>query len=116
MKVRFSEQHVRLRLSEDDVSFLKSGKSLTLSVRFSPLEALDIVVQPWEMAVISATFLYNELKVYLPTAALIQWAESEQEGMYTLQQEGLEQPLKISIEKDFPCTHSPEKTEPHVAR
>lgn len=107
MKIRFSEQHIRVRLSEADVSQLLLGKSLTLSVRFSPLEAIEILLQPWEMNIVSAFFLYSELKIHLPAETLEKWAKSDEEGIYALQQDGLEEPLKISIEKDFPCAHSP---------
>jgi hypothetical protein len=107
MKIRFSEQHIRVRLSEADVSQLLLGKSLTLSVRFSPLEALEVLLQPWEMNIVSASFLYGELKIHVPTETLAKWAKSEEEGIYAFQQDGLEEPLKISIEKDFPCSHTP---------
>jgi hypothetical protein len=106
MKLRLSEQHLRFRLSENDVSLLHQGKSLTQEVRFSPLESIEIVLEPWQLEVMQASFLYNQIKVNIPQSAIAAWASTAQEGMYDLQHEGLEQPLKISIEKDFPCDHS----------
>lgn len=106
MKLRLSEQHLRFRLSESEVALLHQGKSLTQDVRFSPLESIEIIVEPWQLDVMQASFLYNQIKVNIPIAAIAPWAFSAQEGIYDLQQEGLEQPLKISIEKDFPCDHS----------
>jgi len=106
MKLRLSEQHIRFRLSESEVNLLNQGKSLTQEVRFSPLESIELLIEPWQLDVMQASFLYNQIKVNVSQSAIASWAASEQEGMYDLQHEGLEQPLKISIEKDFPCDHS----------
>lgn len=102
MKLRIKGNSIRLRLKQGEVAQLVQGKEVSEEVQFTPMDKFSYSAQPWHLDIIQAKYEKDKLTVYLPEAAVKQWAESDQVSM-DYQQENETGGLKILVEKDFVC-------------
>ena len=112
MKLRLRENSIRLRLLRSEVSDLRKNGSSAEIITFGKTRALTYRVEISDAAeTISARFQNDEITVEIPRAEAIQWIDTEQTGLQSVQQTGGEKPLSILIEKDFVCVERPADTD-----
>ncbi len=103
MKLRCTENSIRLRLRKSDIKKLSENKVLSVSVRFPAGNALIYEIKIEDSPKVSAYFNERLVSIIIPPNLASQWINSEQVGI----SENLElsdvQFLAILIEKDFPC-------------
>ncbi len=104
MKVRLTQNSVRIRLSQSEVRTL--GENGTLSM------AVGLVPQPLEVRIDGAatgpvaTFQGSTLTVHLPASRVRAWADSEETGISD-ESNG----VRVLVEKDFECLHPADPSE-----
>lgn len=106
MKIRMSDNSLRLRLMQQEVEqFNREGKVMTATqLGPSPAQTLRYsLIKDAEAEVVIATFISNNIEVYVPTKLGEEWAQTERVGI--AEQMPLEEGkhLYILIEKDFKC-------------
>lgn len=105
MKLRIRGNSIRLRLLRGEVAKLVGDGEVSEKVGFgnSPEFIYTLAVSD-EVKEISARFEGNEIKILLPKAAAMNWAESDEVSLAAVQKTGDgEDVLKILVEKDFVC-------------
>jgi hypothetical protein len=103
MKLRIEDDSLRLRLKQQEVARLRANGAVDCAIHFSAGRALTYsVVISLEASTITATYSGDSIRVALPQAVAIAWADSDQ---VTLESSGSS--LRVLIEKDFQCLHKP---------
>jgi hypothetical protein len=106
MKLRIRGNSIRFRLGESEVAQLAKAGRVSDSVQFSALPrnslTYSVEASPGDRE-IGARYQGNEIMVTIPSAAVKEWADSEQVGLNGRQAISGELGLAISIEKDFRC-------------
>lgn len=106
MKLRIRGDSLRFRLTQGEVSQLLAGNKVSESVHFSGVDE-DVLTYSLDpnggSAQLTARYATREVCVDLPSAALEQWANSDQVGIESTQPIGEGKHLRIIIEKDFRC-------------
>ncbi len=98
MKIRWTAESVRFRITPAELLALQGGQALTESL----LGAWNAIVEPMT----AETQLLTkpaEIRVCLAREEVDRLAEPEREGIYFQQQEGAV--IRYYVEKDFPCAH-----------
>jgi hypothetical protein len=101
MKVRWTEESVRLRISPEELERLQRGDSVE--------EELALHGDGWSAAIhphpseTSLDFARGSLQMQLSRRQIQKLSEPETEGVYF--QTPTEPPIRYLIEKDFPCVH-----------
>jgi len=103
MKIRIRGNSIRLRLSQPEVNQLSEGRTVQEICLLSPAERLICALEPWHLAVFSASSEAGAISVRVPLEQVQTWATSADEGIYGEQENGSSQPLRIAIEKDYSC-------------
>lgn len=101
MKIRFSNQDIRIRLDLDDLNFLKSNQYLKEELNIgngSKFEFLLIFSDHSQDALLN--FSDGILKTFIPELSGNQWLNSTLEGLYYNIGD-----VKLSVEKDKGCFH-----------
>ena len=101
MKLRFSDQSVRLRLSRPEVARLAGEGRLSERLTFPAGQTLEYSVETGPALAVS--FDSARLAITLPAGEARNWAQGDAVAI-----SGASGPLKISVEKDFQCLHGPE--------
>lgn len=107
MKLRFSNNSIRIRLSQSDVNAIKNGKTLAEKVGFGHIsdDFTWMVRSSDRDQNVSVQYKNGQILVSIPTEQCRTWAESDSVGIYYDQEIDEDTNLKISIEKDFQCLH-----------
>ena len=104
MKLRCTENSIRIRIKKSELAQLAKTKSIAEKIRFGNQVALTFALNINEsIQKVAATFLDNQLVVSLPTAIAKQWISTNQVGIEVNNPISQEHQLHILIEKDFPC-------------
>jgi hypothetical protein len=110
MKLRFRGNSLRLRVNQREVTFLAGGEPVEERVAFPGGKCLVYRLVPSKTSTYGATLAGSTIDVSVPSAALKQWEQDAEIGLYY--QDEL---LSIAIEKDLECTEgSPEERDPHA--
>jgi hypothetical protein len=98
MKIRFSSQNIRIRISPKDAEMLSIGKPLILKYHIgSEMEfRLEMVYE------IDCTLVQQEHQIVfgLNDAQVLQWLDTQEEKLTWTMNDQV-----ISLEKDYPCEH-----------
>lgn len=109
MKLRCSENSIRLRLRKSEVEKLKEVQVLKENVQVG-LDVFSYGISKTDAAAIHATFDDGCILLHIPEKEMTQWVnDTEQVDMSTEQLLKNGQHLSILIEKDFPCINRPEE-------
>ena len=110
MKIRWSQNSVRMRITPSELEALQHGETIS--------EELSLPGGSWIATIGSSaadtlTMQGGVLQVQLSPRHLAQLSALENEGVYFGEGKG---ELRYYIEKDFPCTHprAAEALEPHT--
>ena len=104
MKLRIRGNSIRLRLLRGEVAKLSQYGEVSEKVGFgNSSEFIYTLAASDEAKEISARFEENEIKILLPKAMAMSWAESDEVSLAAGQKIDGEGTLKILIEKDFVC-------------
>ena len=104
MKLRCTENSIRIRIRKSELDQLAQTKRVEEKVRFGSQVVLTFALSINEtMQQVAATLLDNNLVVSLPKSAANEWINSNQVGIEVNKETGDDQNLHILIEKDFPC-------------
>lgn len=106
MKVRLSNGMIRIRLMKEEVGTLVSGHPVFLSLPLAPASltvALGTTASDTPEAVGK-----GGIRINLPETWLRGWTDAEVVGFdFDVRQE--ESPIRVVVEKDFPCAHDGDK-------
>ena len=104
MKLRCTENSIRIRIRKSELDQLAQTKRVEEKVRFGNQVVLTFALSINEtIQQVAATLLDNNLVVSLPKSAANEWINSNQVGIEVNKETGDDQNLHILIEKDFPC-------------
>lgn len=101
MKIRWTKNSVRFRITPGELGTLQSGGSIYEELDL-PSGSWWVSIEPIEGAT-SLTTDGNGLRLSLSNADCLELAVPENEGVYF--SSGGNNPLRYFIEKDFPCIH-----------
>jgi hypothetical protein len=105
MKLRCTENSLRLRVRKSDLEVLKTAGRVAQAVTFAPYQVLTFVLQSSSTTAIQAQFENGTITVLLPSQETAAWIDNQQVGLEQFQLLPDGQKLHILIEKDFPCQH-----------
>jgi hypothetical protein len=108
MKLRCTENSLRLRVRKSDLEVLQKNGSITATVIFALDQKLEFTLKTSSISAIYAEFTGGQITVFLPASEAEQWISSQQVGLEKNQVLPDGQYLNLLIEKDFPCQHVPE--------
>ncbi|NBC09514.1 MAG: hypothetical protein GVY26_20170 [Bacteroidetes bacterium] len=107
MKVRFTDNSVRMRVRKSDLNQLKTEGQTRTHIQLQP--ALSFVLTIGDTPAPTAQMQGSTLTVTLPRTAAQQWVNSEQVGIEHEQEQADGSRIHLLIEKDFPCAHRPQE-------
>ena len=102
MKVRWTKNSVRFRITPSELAAIERGEPVSETLCIAGDEV-------WRATIISdtdatsCTFESGELRIYLSQIDRKQLAQADRQGVY-FQRDG-KLALRYFIEKDFPCAH-----------
>jgi hypothetical protein len=106
MNLRFSQNSIRVRVRKPDIEALRQEQTTSETVNLPGVDALLFSLETQERQDIGVVFEKGRFRILLPGAAAATWMDTEQVSMEaSLDTPG--GPLKVSVEKDFPCQHQP---------
>ena len=103
MKIRIKGNTIRYRLTKTEVAALADKGVLEEKTEFIN-GTLQYAITQTEGAELSADFNQNTITLYVPKAALQQWADTEQVGIDGNMWLPNGSELHLLLEKDFKCT------------
>ena len=104
MKLRCTENSIRIRIRKSELDQLATTKKVEEVVHFGNQVALTFSLTIKDsLEKVTATFLQNNLIVSLPRTVAHQWVNSNQVSIEVNNDISEEHSLHILIEKDFPC-------------
>jgi hypothetical protein len=104
MKVRLSENSIRLRLLQSEVEKVRKSGSVSEKIQFNQSQILTYTLKTSnDAAEISARYEEGEIVVEIPPDAARNWTETNLVGLEKEQRTSETATLKITIEKDFVC-------------
>ena len=102
MKLRCTENHIRLRLRKSDIAELSLNQCISVNLSFGTSTlTYSIVLSDQER--ITATFQEGIMTVFLPHPIAHQWISTDRVGIEEQVAFAHGPTLGILIEKDFPC-------------
>jgi hypothetical protein len=113
MKLRIHENSLRLRLTQKEVAQLRHSGRVGAAICFAPDRTLSysIEIVP-DSQQVSVVLDENAIRVAIPTAIAIQWADSDDVSIQGSQAVKESPELQLLIEKDFQCLHRTAAQEP----
>ena len=109
MKLRIEGDLLRLRLTQKEVAFLHDRGLVECVIRFPAGRELRYSVAASPDAVdVCADYGDDSIRVVLPRAVAIAWAESSQVTIESPDNSG----VQVLVEKDFQCLHKPAVRDP----
>lgn len=106
MKIRLKDNSLRLRLMQQEVEqFNREGKVTTTSqLGPSLVQTLSYsLIKDEEGDEVSATFIANHIKIYVPLEIAEKWMQDDQVGFEEQMPLDEGESLHILVEKDFRC-------------
>ena len=103
MKIRISDDSIRLRLDRSEVDEIGQGRPVHCRTRFGDGGEFRYGLSVGEGETITAEFRDGCIEVSLPTATAQQWAGDETEVSIRGENEFEGGVLALLIEKDFEC-------------
>lgn len=112
MKLRCTNNSIRLRVRKSEVESLKKGHKLIEKVAFGHSD-FTFSLGPTNTPNTLAVFESGNIAIHIPQQEMKAWLESEQVGIEVEKNWSDGEKLNILIEKDFPCVTrtSEDKTE-----
>ena len=108
MKVRFTDRFVRCRLSMEDVLSLERNSRIALVLPFLA-QSLSISLSSVDDRSKARVRQTNaQLRIDIPREWIRDWANNGVVGFDFTAESSDGEPLRIVIEKDFPCEHGPD--------
>ena len=102
MKVRWTRDSIRLRITPTEFQAITNGESVHEGVAFPGMQFWNVTLRPSDA---ETTIFSDQQGVYLSLSQLdrARLSEPETEGVYFQ----LDEPtiLRYYVEKDFPCVH-----------
>ena len=106
MKLRIKDNSIRLRLTQSEVTQLRTEGRVEAVVRFGPGQELRYALEASpNVAELTAYYEDHALVVALPEAWVPDWVDTDRVGFDGLQQVGERDELMLLVEKDFECLH-----------
>lgn len=105
MKVRFTDNSVRIRVRKSDMEQLRTDGQTATVLHLMP--HLSFLLRVGETSQPTAEMTGTSLTITLPKAAAQEWMDSEQVGITHQQTQPDGSKIELLIEKDFPCAHRP---------
>ncbi len=109
MKLRCTQNSIRLRLRKADIELLENNGFVIESLFFQEGLLFKYELRLEKIKTIQAFFNQGMISVQLPKEVGTQWIKTEQISLETHQNVDENKSLHILIEKDFPCSHQPSK-------
>ena len=102
MKVRWTRNSIRLRITPGELNALQSGQTVTEELKLGPGGGWSITLCP-ASAFTGIAFELGGLRLTLAQPDVLDLARPDAEGIYF--QTPTDPSLRYYIEKDFPCIH-----------
>ena len=105
MKLRTTNNSIRLRLNKDDVETMRTQNCLCCTILFPGeiASSFSYSLIATDELEISMNYLTNHLRVYAPTTVLSKWYAEEEVGFSSEIITSGGDSFKILVEKDFQC-------------
>ena len=103
---------MRLRLSAAEISELQQTGAVEEAVVFGPTGAQIfryVLTQTATESQLTVTYSDNTITVSIPENIVVDWANSDLNGLNAIIPNGQEKGLKLLIEKDLDCFHRADK-------
>lgn len=111
MKIRLRDNTVRLRLTKSDIETFKNNARIECTTSFG-INELRYVLVCSKITQIQASFVDNQISIFLPEAIANTWTDTDQISIEDSLRVKSDEFLQILIEKDFQClTHRGEDDE-----
>ena len=107
MKLRCTNDSIRLRLRKSDISILEQKNSLTEAVCISLNKSFEFILQIKDCLSLSIDSVDAKIIISLPMPIAEKWIMTAQIGIEEYLDFGDNQRLHLLIEKDFPCLDRP---------
>jgi hypothetical protein len=107
MKLRCTQNSIRLRLRKSDMQTLQTTQEVTESVYLPGGTVFAFQLKLSNVEAITANMEGQTIVVSIPIEAGQQWIDSNQVGFEEHLPLATGQQLHLLIEKDFPCAHQP---------
>ena len=113
MKVRWTENSIRLRITPSELEALENNQIVR--------EAVKLAGGSWTARILPGCahtdfgLVDGDLLVYLSTADLNGLSAPQEEGVYFTSEAAGNQGISVCIEKDFPCAHPRQSAVPEPA-
>lgn len=101
MKLRISTDHLRLRLTAEEVTALSQGETVSVHLKLSIYDELVCELSPWNLELSEAKISDGKLIINIPSSFTSVWPQSKHMAFEQMQQNGSITPLTILIEKDM---------------
>ncbi|MEM9623334.1 MAG: hypothetical protein AAF993_16915 [Pseudomonadota bacterium] len=103
MKIRISDDSIRLRLDRSEVAQIEAGSAVECVTHFSAGNQFRYCLNVAAAGEVSAEFIEGCITVTLPAEVASRWAGTESEVSIRAQQALPAGDLHLLIEKDFEC-------------
>lgn len=98
MKLRISNQSIRLRINQDDLRQLVETGVLSATLGNPTLGSFTYTLQAQASSSIGLELNNNSIKVHVPQSHIDEWNETERVGF-----EQMASGVRVLLEKDFQC-------------
>lgn len=103
MKLRCTENSIRLRLRKSDIEVLKTDSRVSEKIHFGPNNKFQFELTIAEIVLPNALFEAGKIQVQLPKKQAEQWINSQEVGIEYTKLLDKHNSLHLLVEKDFPC-------------
>lgn len=112
MKLRISGNSIRLRLSQSDVSLLVKEGQIVEKLDFpKPSYTFEYQLSVLKNSDVSHVLFDGQKMIFeIPQQDIVDWANSNQEGIYKTINTEKNESLDLHIEKDYECLHKENET------
>ena len=110
MKLRLTDQSVRLRLNKVDIQSLQKENVLSVSVPLTHPDGMYFTYTLKPCSQVTTTLIKliaHEFLIEVPAHLIDQWIVGEDVGIYQGVMTSTGQMIQLIIEKDFQCTSDP---------
>jgi hypothetical protein len=108
MKIRLTNDAVRLRLSDEEVTSLCESGSVATAVDFGTAGRSEWILRPSDADAIDVALVASRLEISIPRRWIEGWGSSERIAFKAAVPVGRGRSVSILIEKDLPCRHGSE--------
>jgi hypothetical protein len=101
MKIRISDQSLRIRLTADEALALEKGAFITTSLRFNTIDLFEVELHNWNLTIAEVQSEKNKLIVSMPPDAVRKLVHEPGYLFQYEQENGAETALKLEVEIDL---------------